>query len=448
MIDLKACVDKHRQSILDAFNYFWKNPETGYREVKTATYLQKAFGDLGYTVVTAGNIPAFYADIDTGRPGPTVAVMGELDALLCPTHPEADPKTGAVHCCGHGAQIAALLGVAAALKEPNALDGMSGKIRLMAVPAEELIEIEYRKKLKEQGIIHYYGGKVELMYRGWFDDVDMAFMIHTIIRPEANCGYIPGGGNGCIVKEMEFQGVASHAGGSPHLGVNALYAANLAMNAVNALRETFVDEDHVRFHPIITSGGDSVNAIPDKVRMESYVRGSTMDAIVSANCKVNRAIAASAAAMGANVRLIDVPGYHPIRNCKSMISVMKQAMEEVLDVVICEPDTIRSGCSDVGDLSAVMPLIHPYISGAIGKSHGNNYYITDPETACVSSAKVQLCFLKLLLQNDAQTAKQIIADFVPVYNSIEKYFRYMDNLNIDKQAVTYEENGNVTLSLE
>ncbi len=446
MEKLKQYADKNRKLILDAFDYFWRNPETGYREVKTAAYLQREFEKLGYQVTLAGNIPGFYADVDTGNPGPTVAVMGELDALHCPTHPEADPKTGAVHCCGHSAQIAALLGIAAVLKEPNALEGMSGKIRLMAVPAEELIELQYRKELKEQGIIRYFGGKVELMYRGWFRDVDMCFMLHTSNHTPESSGYILGGGNGCIVKEMEFQGVAAHAGAAPHLGVNALYAANLAMNAVNALRETFEDRQHIRFHPIVTAGGDSVNAIPDSVCMESYVRGASMEAIVDANRKVNRAAAASAAAMGANVHLRDIPGYHPFRNCTGLIPVMKYAMESVLDTVICEPMTIRCGCSDVGDLASVMPMIHPYVSGAAGISHGNDYIVADPETACVSSAKVQLCFLKLLLENGAQTAKQVLADFVPIYSSQEEYFQYMDKLNLDIQAVSYEPDGRIVLN--
>lgn len=445
MEKLKAFVDKHRDLILDAFSYFWKNPETGYREYKTSAYLEKEFEKLGYVLTRAGNIPGFYTDVDTGRPGPTIAVMGELDGLICPTHPEADPETGAVHCCGHGAQIAALLGIAAALKEPGALEELSGKIRLMAVPAEELIETEFRKQLKEQGIIHYYGGKVEFLYRGYFDDVDIAFMIHTAIRSAEKSGYIPGGSNGCIVKEMEFQGTAAHAGSSPHLGVNALYAANLTMNAINALRETFRDDDHIRVHPIITAGGSSVNAIADKVVMESYVRGATMDAMIHVNRKVNRAAASCAAAMGANVVIRDVPGYHPRRTCQGLIPVMRQAMEQVLDKVVCEPEKIGSGCSDVGDLSSLMPVIHPYVSGASGRSHGSDYYITDPETACVSSAKVQLVFLKLLLENGAQKAKEVIAEFKPVYANKEEYFRLMNELSIDRQAVTYEEDGKVTL---
>ena len=446
MEKLKLLVDRHTERILQSFDYFWKNPETGYREVKTAAYLANAFEELGYILNYAGNIPGFYTDVDTGIPGPTIAVMGELDALLCPTHPEADLQTGAVHCCGHAAQLAALLGVAAALKEPGALDGLCGKIRLMAVPAEELIENQYRKQLKEQGIIRYFGGKVELMHRGWFDDVDISFMIHTAIRPEQNSGYIVGGGNGCMVKNIEFQGVAAHAGGSPHLGVNALYAANLAMNAVNALRETFQDHQHIRVHPIITSGGDSVNAIPDLVTMESYVRGTDMEAIVEANQKVNRAIAASAAATGANVRLEDIPGYHSIRYSKDLIPVMQEAMGAVLEKVVCEPDTINGGCSDVGDLSSVMPVIHPYISGASGKSHGNDYRITDPDTACVDSAKVQLCFLKLLLENGGERAKKVLQNFQPLYPSIAAYFQFMDSLNINVQAVSYEEDGKILLT--
>ena len=132
-------VDKNRKLILDAFDYIWANPEVGYKEWKTHKYLADAFEALGYTLTPAGNIPGFTAEIDTGRPGPTVAVFGEMDGLIIPGHPECDKETGAVHACGHCCQVAALLGLAAALKEPGALDEMCGKIRLVAVPAEELI---------------------------------------------------------------------------------------------------------------------------------------------------------------------------------------------------------------------------------------------------------------------------------------------------------------------
>jgi amidohydrolase len=270
--------------------------------------MEETFSKLGYELTLAGNIPGFTAEIDTDKEGPTIAVFGEMDALICGSHPAADSETGAVHSCGHCAQAAALIGLAAALKEEGALDGMCGKIRLVAVPAEELIEIEYREELRKQGIIKYFGGKPEFMWRGLLNGVDMAFMIHTGVGNEPSFS-INRGTNGCIAKTMTFKGVSSHAGGAPHKGVNALYAANLALNAVNALRETFIDDKHIRFHPIITHGGDAVNAIPETVTMESYVRGASMQEIVKVNKKINRAMAASAAAIGAKLHLRDIPGY-------------------------------------------------------------------------------------------------------------------------------------------
>ena len=263
--------------------------------------------------------------MDTGRPGPTVAVMGEMDSLICATHPDADPETGYVHACGHCCQAAGLLGLAAALTEPGVLDGWSGKIRLMAVPAEELIEVEFREELRKKGIIKYFGGKVEFMYRGYLDDVDMAFMIHNTSGVGAHAGSIIKGSNGCMAKTFTFHGKSSHAGGAPHNGINALYAANQALGTVNALRETFQDNDCIRFHPIITNGGTVVNAIPEAVTIETYVRGATMESILENNEKINRAIAGSAAALGAGVTITDRPGYSPRKQDMGMMLVAKEA---------------------------------------------------------------------------------------------------------------------------
>ena len=132
-------VSKHRKTILETERYVWKHPESGFKEWNTSKYLAKIFEDAGYTLNYAGDIPGFYTDLDTGRPGPKLLIMGEMDALIAPTHPEA--VNNCAHTCGHNCQCAGLVGVALALKEPGALDGLCGSIRLMAVPAEELIEI-------------------------------------------------------------------------------------------------------------------------------------------------------------------------------------------------------------------------------------------------------------------------------------------------------------------
>lgn len=117
------------------------------------------------------------------------------------------------------------------------------------------------------------------MQRGYFEDVDLCVLIHTFDDPGMKHVYqLARGNNGCIVKNITVHGLASHAGGSPDKGINALYAAMQALQAVNALRETFRDDEHIRFHPIITEGGQAVNAIPEEVKIESYVRGASLEA--------------------------------------------------------------------------------------------------------------------------------------------------------------------------
>jgi len=276
--------------------------------------------------------------------------------------------------------------------------------------------------------------------------VDMAAMIHSGSLPEGKRLGISAGGNGCVVKDILFKGVSAHAGGAPHMGVNALYAATCAMNAANALRETFLDHEHLRFHPIITEGGTAVNAIPERVRMESYVRGAHFEAIESYNHKINRAIAASAAAMGAQVELHDRTGYFPLNHDKTLAEAIAQAMETVAG-----PDTVirgtgwDTGCTDMGDISSVIPAVHPHSGGTIGKGHGMDYYVDDAELACVLPAKCLTVFAGSLLCDDAALAHRVIAQKQTKFASKEEYFAMVDHVNIDKDAVCYHEDGTVTL---
>lgn len=436
-------VDKHRDLILQTEAWGWKHPETGYREWKTHAYLKEKFEQLGYTLHEAGNIPGFYTDVVLSEDGPTVAVFGELDALLAPTHPNADPETGAVHACGHHCQYAALLGLAAALKDPAVTEGLSGTIRLIAVPAEELIELSFRRQLKEQGIIRYFGGKQEFLYRGYLDGVALSFMFHTGSGKGLRC---TAGSNGFLIKEAVFTGKSAHAGGSPEKGINALYAANCAMQAANALRETFRDEDGIRFHPIITCGGSSVNAIPDRVVVESYVRGKDVEAYSEANCKLNRAFAGAAAAMGCGVRLWDTHGYAPRRYDKALKEACRQAALEVLpEELVVFTDNYNGGCSDMGDITEIMPALHPMMGGSEGTAHSDSFRIADPETACVTSAKIQLVLLTRLLEDGGRLAGEIVTNTPRKYPSIAEYLEKIDTLCMDQEAVTYGEDGTVSL---
>lgn len=435
-MNFNSAVERNRELILNTLDYVWKNPETGYREVKTSKYLEEVFESLGYEVIRAEGITGFYTELDTGREGPTLLILGELDSLICTEHPDCDPETGAVHCCGHAAQCAALVGVAAALKEEGVLDGFSGKIRLCAVPAEELIEIEFRNELKAKGIIKYLGGKPEFLYRGYFDGVDLAFMVHT----SSGKGFGVNIGNvGCVAKKVIYKGRSAHAGGAPWDGVNALYAANQGLSAVNSIRETFMEDDIIRVHPIITKGGSAVNAIPDTVIIESYVRGKSFNAIKRANEKVNRAFAGAALSLGANLEIVDIPGYAPLYNAPDMITAANEALQNSVGESLWESHSYSSGSTDMGDLSAIMPVIHPYASGAVGMAHGADYFIQNPERACVDSAKWQLELARVLLSSGAERAKKIVADYKPLFASKEEYFEYIDAISCDGDRIVYSD---------
>jgi amidohydrolase len=439
---LTQAVEKYSKLILDTERYIWKNPETGFREWKTTVYMADIFEQLGYKLKMAGNIPGFYTDIDTGKPGPKILILGEMDSLIGKTHPEADPNTYAVHSCGHNTQCAALVGIAAALRESGVMDDLCGSVRLCAVPAEEGIEMDFRQQLREKGIISYSSGKAEFLHRGYFDGVDMAFMIHTNCEEKA---LILKGMVGNIKKFVRYKGVAAHAGGNPDKGINALYAATLGLAAINSLRETFKEQDLIRVHPIITNGGDAVNVIPADVTIECYVRAKTLKALERENRKINRALIGAAISMGAKIEIDDKFGYHPLNNDDNLINIAKEAMKYVAGKDGVEVDMVYgTGSTDLGDLSAIMPVVHPYMPGAAGSLHGSDFYITNPQAACVDSAKVQLIMLHKLLSDNAKQANEVINNKCVPFSSKEEYFECIKKLESTGNRVDYLENGEIS----
>lgn len=430
---INEAVENAKNLIIEAESFLFNHPETGYKEKVTSKYLEDIFEGLGYTLTKAEDITGFYTVIDTGRKGPEVLILAELDSIICPSHPNADPETGAAHACGHNAQCAALVGIASALKDSRILDKLCGRIRLCAVPAEELLEIEYRKELREKGVIKYFGGKSEFLSRGYFDGVDMAFMVHTGKAYKVLAGSV-----GCMAKNVIYKGVAAHAGGAPWNGRNALYAANCGINAINAIRETFKEQDIIRVHPIITCGGSIVNAIPETVVLESYVRGKTHEAIADANKKVNQALCGAALSLGTNVEIIDIPGYSPLVNDMGMIELCRDAADMAVPEYNFSVDlTYSSGSTDMGDLSSVMPVVQPYAKGSYGKAHGNDYRIEDVDAACVNNAKWQLAMLQLLLENNAKRAYSILDNFTPLFTK-EEFLAHLDSQNSSGDRICYD----------
>lgn len=434
---LKECVEKHKDTILETERYIWNHPESGFREWNTTKYMASVFEKAGYDVKLAGNIPGFYADLDTGRPGPRIVIFGEMDSLIIPEH--LAQVDGFVHACGHNAQCAALVGAELALKERGALDGMCGSIRFAAVPAEELIEIDYREELRNKGLIHYYSGKQEFMYRGYLDGCDMAFMIHAGTDKEP-CFSVKDF-IGFVAKTVFYKGVAAHAGGHPELGINALYAANIGLNAINSLRETFRDNDHIRVHPIITKGGTIVNSIPSAVVLQCQVCANSMENIYATNKKVNRALAAGALALGAQVMVEDRPGYAPFINDKNLKNVIFNCAGEIIGRDCLLEKSLNCGSTDMGDISCIMPAVQAEISGCCSNHHAADFFITDHYRVCVTSALIYAETIASLLENGAEKAREIIEQYCPPYQDKEAYFKTLDQVAADRDLVKYTESG-------
>ena len=172
-------VDGRQAEIEKIGDQILKNPELGFKEFKTSRLVADVMESFDIPHETELAITGVKGVIRGKKPGPTVALMGELDSLLVSDHLHADPETGAAHACGHNAQIAGLMGAMMGLVDAGAMDELCGNIVIFAVPAEEYVEIEYRLNLKREGKLSFLGGKPELIQKGHFDEVDLAAMVHT-----------------------------------------------------------------------------------------------------------------------------------------------------------------------------------------------------------------------------------------------------------------------------
>lgn len=433
-------VDDFSTIALKIENAIWQNPEIGFREYKTNELLKAQMQEFGYTITQPNDITGFIAEYDSKRKGPTLVFFAELDALINNSHPNCDKHTGAVHSCGHHVQCASLIAVAGAIlaSKPDIV----GKIRFCFVPAEEGIDYSYRKGLVDKNTLTFTWGKPEFIKRGYLDNCDLAVMVHAYPKREDNKKfYLSGGTNGNIIKQITFVGKSAHAGGAPHLGINALNMASCAITTINSLRETFIDSDHVRFHSIITNGGDSVNTVPEKIVLNSYVRASDINALLSANEKINRAVKGVALSFGGNVIIEDKMGSMPVKNDNNLTSFACN----VLDKLVGENNYAKSSeidtfCTDFGDVCSIMPGLHLYSCGMSGPLHGSQTTIEDDELSVIQSAKLQYGLAILLLKDNAKNAKEVIENYVAQFNK-EQYLKHKSQFDCPlEEKIEYKDN--------
>ena len=306
-----------------------------------------------------------------------------------------------------------MAGAALGLKLADAAAELSGRVTFMAVPAEEFVEIAYRQKLREEGRIHFLGGKQELIYRGEFDDIDMAMMVHSQKNAPQPLVAIGESSNGFIGKTIRYIGREAHAAEAPQEGVNALNAAMLGLMGIHALRETFYEQDIVRVHPIITKGGDLVNTVPADVRLETYVRAKTMAAIDATHRKVDQALAAGGLAVGAETVIHTIPGYLPLDCREELNSLFSANAARFLPPERLVRIGHFSASTDMGDVSQLMPAIHPYVGGVDGALHTRQFKVINYQAAAILPAKLLAMTVIDLLAEQAQQARRVLAGFTP-----------------------------------
>lgn len=416
-------IDAHRDQIIAFAEDIAVHPEPGYEEFRTAQKTAELLKDFGYEV-TEHLARTGVRGSRKKKDGPTLTVIGELDAIGCRSHPKADPVTGVAHACGHHAQMAAMIGCAIAMADSEIQKQLDGNLEFLAVPAEEYIDADKRARLRKEGI-EFCCGKSEMIRRGIFDDTDIALTTHVHMVPVEEDFYLGNPAcNGYSAERVTVRGKAAHGAIDPWNGVNALSITTSAIQMMGLMRETFREEDHVRLHNVIRKAGDVINSVPDEAIIETKVRAASLDKIREITEMVNRAYAGSAYAFGGKIELEKLQGYMPIMPRAADNALLEAADALGLDYRTVQKGDFNNACTDVGDLSHLVPVVNFTFKGFEGKLHGADFRITDPEKAYILPAKLLALTSYNLLKDGGREAEGIKKNFTPVFDR-ESYIQYV-----------------------
>lgn len=318
-------VDRIKGEVTTIAEDLYRFPETGLKEFRTSALLAGILQREGFAVEKgiAGLESAFRASWGTGTPA--IAILAEMDAL---------PDMG--HACGHNIIAAAAIGAALALRQ--ALTEEIARIVVLGTPAEEL------------GI-----GKVDMVRHGVFTGIDFAMMVHPSAKRQVIKMYL-----GLAKVRLTFIGKASHAAAYPEEGVNALDGVIQTFNGVNALRQHLRQD--VRIHGIITEGGIAPNIIPARAACYFYVRAADLDEVARVREKLISCAEGAARAAGCRLEIDkDERVLAPLKLNHAFSELYSAQLTFLgLKEAKAPPDKNR-GSSDIGNVSQVVPTIHPHV---------------------------------------------------------------------------------------
>ncbi len=401
---------KHWQKITSDFEQtmnhweseLFKIPELGFKEIKTREKILSYAKTFGLELDQDFGINGF--TLKSGHGHPHIGILAEMDALVVPNHPTATNIDHAAHSCGHHLQSVIMLS-ALGLFHQNRDPKRSGTITLFCIAAEEYIDLDYRKTLKDEGKITLYSGKQNLLLENAFKDVDLILSAHTMGPTEKPMIELNSKLSGFIYKKIHFKGLSSHAAVAPHLGVNALNAMNLTQNAIAFLRESFEEKDMVRVHLMSSLGGQSVNTVPSHTILEGYVRSINPVSLQLINERITNAAHHSALALGASAEIEDTPGYLPLIQDELVNEVLRPYAVALVgeDGLLDHQSSFASG--DMGDLSMFVPTIQFGFSGCSGRIHGDDFKMANSQEALVNPVVLCLSVFEDLLHDPTKVTK-------------------------------------------
>ena len=308
--------------------WMYENPELGHQEVEASARLAAILKEHGFDVThpAHGLDTAFEATV--GAKGPRVVICAEYDAL---------PGVG--HACGHNIIAASSAGAGIALA--GLADELGIRVTVLGTPAEE-----------------GGGGKIDLIEAGAFEDAAAAMMVHPSPRDLVDPGVLAAQG-----MEVTFRGKESHAAFAPHIGLNALDAFVNAYTAISTLRQQFQPDDRV--HGVIDEGGVAPNVIPALTRSRWIVRSATAERFETLRAKILACFESAALASGCEVEIEyeGEPYTDLITNpvMAALFSANSVALGRRMPTV-AEAGPEGAGSTDMGNVSHVVPSIHPAMS--------------------------------------------------------------------------------------
>ena len=319
-------IENHRDELKELSLRIHANPETAFQEEKASTWLSDYLREKGFAVEKGicGLATAFRAGYGKGKP--VIALLAEYDAL---------PKIG--HACGHN--IIATSAVGAGIAAKLAVDEFGGTVQVMGTPAEE------------SG-----GGKVYMIKGGAFKSVDAAMMIHPAGLNTATTKFLA-----LQTLKVEFFGKPAHAAAKPEVGINALEAMLMSYAGINSLRQHI--RDSARIHGIITDGGDAPNIVPSHTAGRFIVRAVEDSYLEELKVRVLDCFIGAATATGAKLKYKwGETRYAPLRSNFVLARMFRKNLQSLGRRVHLVDPRIGIGSSDIGNVSQVIPSIHPLIA--------------------------------------------------------------------------------------